>query len=163
MTVSLEEQLRSGIVIGSGRPSIGFILEHCRGWEPRKRPAGYRRRRSQRCWGNSQLRLLDDPGTLTYVEGVARTVDAGPATAHAWLVDAAGSVIDLTWERPESAKYHGVLMRSDYVGRVMARRRFCWSLLDETDDDWPLVDGLRPISEAVLFRSRCATASTSWT
>ncbi len=142
----IEAWLRSAVVAGMGDPTIDFVLEHARAWVAQARPKGFRRGRSGRCWGNSQLKLIDGfASRLTYVEGFAWPIGVGWPVHHAWLVDAAGLVIDLTWREPELAAYFGVPIRSKYVAETMVRRRFCGPLIDRYVEEWPLVNGGTPI------------------
>ena len=137
----VEAWMRSAVVAGAGDPTIDFVLEHARAWVAQARPKGFRRGRSGRCWGNSQLKLIDDSARrLTYVEGFAWPIRVGWPVHHAWLVDAAGLVIDLTWREPELAAYFGVPIRSKYVAETMVRRRFCGPLIDQYGEEWQLLN-----------------------
>ena len=71
------------------------------------------------CYWNAACRALRDKD-LTYVEGVG----------HAWVVNAADRVIEVTWSRSASyeavhdmgIRYYGVTYRTEWLREVVERR-----------------------------------------
>ena len=73
------------------------------------------------CFFNAQVFLKSERERLTYVEGFG----GDPATGfvpihHAWLVDAAGRVVDPTWPDSDLCSYFGVPFNSDFVLRFLS-------------------------------------------
>ena len=59
----------------------------------------------RQCFRNAAQLAMEQPETYTYVEGYAQNMLATP---HAWCVTADGTVVDPTWERPETCAYLGI-------------------------------------------------------
>lgn len=103
-----------------------FILEHGRFWGPRVEPlpSGVHRGPNGECFKTAWEMTLKDP-VLTYVEGWA----AGYLPVHhAWVVDAEGRVLEVTWPADayrEMAAYFGVAFQRTALLRLLQyRKRF---------------------------------------
>jgi hypothetical protein len=91
-----------------------FLLDRGQFWTPAPLPKRVKPMRPKECFFNALKLVMRRRKTLRYVEGVALSMIA---THHAWAVDAAGTVIDPTWETPGSA-YFGVVF--DLGERLLA-------------------------------------------
>lgn len=142
-------------ITGFSRKFAGFILSHGREWTAQALPEGEERGEIKQCFANSQARMVDDhmmgEGRLTYVEGYACSgaLDFAFPVHHGWLVDEAGRVIDLTWEKTETATYFGVPFRSEYILEQVRKTEMWCSLLDNPYNDYALLRGLHPVATAV--------------
>lgn len=83
-----------------------FVLRNGVGFTGCQRPAQYRRGTPKECFMNA-ARLLDWTG-LTYFEGYACHPRLPIPIHHAWNADAAGRVVDVTFDQPEHCVYIGV-------------------------------------------------------
>jgi hypothetical protein len=79
---------------------------------------GHKRRASE-CYANS-ANLMLTRSDLRYVEGIAIGKD-GFGIEHAWVIDAAGEVIDVTLDEPANYSYFGVAMDSTFVSKWLVR------------------------------------------
>lgn len=64
------------------------------------------------CFRNACLRSFD--GCYIYVEGFAAPDFLDTPIHHAWCVDKAGKILDLTWKKPGAA-YFGTPFKGEYV------------------------------------------------
>ena len=99
-------------VMGTYVPYVPFVERWGRLWPAQALPGGYRQGAPQLCFGNAYELACEHDG-LTYVEGYAQS--AYLATAHAWVVDAKGRVIDNTWKEPERRAYFGVAFSTEFL------------------------------------------------
>lgn len=84
-----------------------------------------RRGKPRHCFENA-LNLAWGTTGYRYVEGIAHKVIP---VHHAWCVDAAGNVIDPTWERPEDSLYCGIAFDADDAAKRCMAQGF-YGLLD---------------------------------
>uniref|UniRef100_UPI0026354B6A hypothetical protein n=1 Tax=uncultured Rhizobium sp. TaxID=155567 RepID=UPI0026354B6A len=88
-----------------------------------RRPAGLRQGPVGQCFKNCTsplMQFLSDPHPpYLYAEGYALDTEMGVPFQHAWLVDAAGRAIDLTWSDPEDAVYFGVTFSQEFLLEAM--------------------------------------------
>jgi len=79
------------------------------------------------CFANSARALMpyvcDKIPPYYYAEGYALEPVHGIYFEHAWLVDAQGHVIDLTWDDSENAVYYGVTFKGKFVLDAMRKTR----------------------------------------
>ena len=83
-------------------------------------PKVFSRGKSRECFRNSAMLAMVSPDKYTYVEGFALPAEADLRLFpyhHAWLLDKAGNVIDVTWGRPERCEYMGVPFPTHVVSR----------------------------------------------
>jgi len=74
------------------------------------RPPAMHRRTPKQCFMNS-YRMSKRHPNLVYCEGYAVSHISPLPVQHAWLIDMnTGKVVDLTWEHPSGASYHGILI-----------------------------------------------------
>jgi hypothetical protein len=109
-----------------------FVLREARGFEPPKvaRPKGVRKGRNTFCFMNAARIALDHEHLgWQYVEGYA-TSDFGFSVHHAWVLDAEGTVIETTWQKPGQA-YLGVVFSMDEL-RTAILATGTWGVFGET-------------------------------
>jgi len=130
-----------------------FVLEHGRPFLPQRLPDDYTKGEPQQCYKNSQelivFRHQVNGDTLTYCEGYAAGIIP---VLHGWLVNQRGEVIDRTWTgkrrtsgAPLAVEYYGVPFRSDYVRRMVVKSKSWLSLIDNWEDEWPLLTKPVPV------------------
>ena len=88
------------------------------------------------CYNNALKLVLDNP-KLTYVEGYAAGGGSAPLR-HAWATDGKGRVIDNTWPLSCSV-YVGVPFKAGWVSFTGLKRKGVGSLIDDWENDWPLL------------------------
>lgn len=101
-----------------GSPVEKFVLKYGRPYTAQALPFSFKQGESGACFRNAALLVCKHEG-LTYVEGWATRYIP---IHHAWCVDAAGRVIDVTWEDPHKGVYFG----------VPVARRLLWSTINRT-------------------------------
>lgn len=90
-------------------PLVWALIEHDgRNWTPIPRPKGIRKRRDKACFVNcaTHPRIYDH--TYVYCEGLALfeiNERVSMWVHHAWLGDAEGNAIDVTWSEPGIAYF----------------------------------------------------------
>lgn len=82
-----------------------------------------RKGESRQCYKNCTSALMQfagdrDPPYL-YAEGYALDAELGIPYQHAWLVDATGKAIDLTWHKTDGAVYYGITFKVTFVLEAM--------------------------------------------
>jgi hypothetical protein len=144
----------AGLESGS-RAFARFVLDHGIEWGSQPLPDCYEGGIPRRCFGNCQDILFSRQGRaegLVYVEGYACSglLSFAFPTLHAWLVDPDGSVVDPTWEDPDTSTYFGVPFTPEYVRRATRESHLGISLIDNFDDRWKLLRTPGMTEEAVL-------------
>lgn len=91
-----------------------LLLKHGRFYVPQELPRKYNRKAMKQCFHNAAALARGSRGQLTYVEGIAAGIIP---VHHAWCVDAAGKVVDVTWD-PMGTAYFGVPFPTDRVRRM---------------------------------------------
>lgn len=131
--MSLEAFLKARVDFAFGAK---FILDHGRYWPFLPLPKSIKPGPERECYRNAALLALGDP-RFTYVEGYAAyTVPL----LHAWCVDDAGNVLDVTWRSREGTpEYFGVPFRRSYLEK---RRR--GDALIDCAPEFELLHGLYP-------------------
>lgn len=87
---------------------VAHLKEKGQEWTAAPLPETVERGEPKACFMNATHAFLqrDD---LDYCEGVGFIPSLpGFAFLHAWCVDAAGHVVDPTWDAPETCRYYGV-------------------------------------------------------
>lgn len=87
------------------RGAADFLLQHGRWWPAAPLPTGVERLAPRACFGNSINSAVAHD--LRYVEGYALHALSDLPVPHAWVADAAGHALDVTWDPPGRA-YLGV-------------------------------------------------------
>lgn len=86
-------------------------------------PTGLHKGPSGQCFKNCTRALMPFVGTpnppFLYAEGYALDAELGIPYQHAWLVNAAGRAIDLTWQETDGAVYYGVTFKLPFVLEAM--------------------------------------------
>lgn len=86
-------------------------------------PTGLHKGPTGQCFKNCTRALMPFVGTASppflYAEGYALDAELGIPYQHAWLVDAAGRAIDLTWQETDGAVYYGVTFKLPFVLEAM--------------------------------------------
>jgi hypothetical protein len=82
--------------------SADLLLQHGKWYEPAPLPQGIRRGQMKQCFYNAAMAAIDHG--LRYVEGYALSIIP---VHHAWCVDDAGKVVEVTWKNVGLA-YFGV-------------------------------------------------------
>lgn len=78
------------------------------------RPRGIRKGANRMCYKNAYHVVTSNAG-FTYVEGFANSL---VPVQHAWALDAAGNVVETTWETPGS-EYYGIALDIPWVNQVI--------------------------------------------
>lgn len=105
----LEEQVQRYDSIGHPATMERFVLRNGREGISRPRPKGVRKGQDKQCFSNSANWVLGKKGKgWTYTEGYALRPSLGLLIHHAWVTNAEGHVLDLTWRDPEQCLYFGV-------------------------------------------------------
>ena len=86
------------------------------------------------CFKNA-FNLLTVRDDLTYVEGYAFWF---LPVLHAWCVDAAGNVVDPTWDDPQDRRYFGVPFDRDFVFAT-AKERERYGVIENPEMNFPLI------------------------
>lgn len=100
-------------VFGSHKPNFAtFILEHGRDFSDfAELPPDIRKGRIKQCFENATNLVFRYPSRFTYCEGYA---NGCIPVLHAWVIDNAGKVIELTW--PENgASYYGIPFQTRFL------------------------------------------------
>lgn len=93
-----------------------FYLEHGEAFGPVV--PGIEKGEPKRCFNNAFNAATDgrlDPNEWFYAEGYAINPAHGLAINHAWLVNRAGEVMEVSPHWPEDSVYFGVPFRRDYL------------------------------------------------
>lgn len=111
----------------------------------------------KQCFYNSQFLALSDPtDTIQYVEGYGKNIIP---TLHGWC-EINGKVIDLTW-KSESGEYilghfdngrayAGVKFPTEYFSRMMNKTKFCTTLIEDYERDYPIMKNKWDNGNAVM-------------
>ena len=104
----------------AGKPTLNKIqLEHGRAW-PFDKDSFIGGKRHQ-CYANAFRATLNDP-SLTYVEGYVSM--GGVPISHAWVVDKAGKVRDVTIKDPEYVSgYYGVPIKQKWLNKFLSETK----------------------------------------
>jgi hypothetical protein len=125
-----------------------LLLSEGRMWRGRDLPAGIPRGLPRNCFLNC-LELARLRPELTYVEGYATSVIP---VHHAWLIDAAGEVVEPTWPADRryplsQSAYFGIPFPLELVEAQMHERRNFLSVLDNFEDGHPLL--CQPLAQSL--------------
>ncbi|KGH48629.1 hypothetical protein IN07_01315 [Modestobacter caceresii] len=88
-----------------------MVLAYGRRFTKVRIPVGHELGPMRQCYNNAFHAVVESLGTadqLTYCEGFALPASLELAVEHAWAVDAAGRVIDPTWDDAPRCGYVGV-------------------------------------------------------
>jgi hypothetical protein len=125
-----------------------FLERHGRFFTPSTAiPAGVRRGLPKNCFDNAYREARRSKGRYHYVEGLAF---CAIPTLHAWLIDAAGTVIDPTWDdHLVGLAYFGVELS---LAEVATTRRGGWCcLLDDWKRQFPAARGVPVLAPDAWF------------
>lgn len=121
-----------------------FVLQHGHACGERV-TEGYARGEPQQCFYNSQRLAIDDE-RLTYFEGFATGIIP---IHHAWCCDEQGRVIDTTWDDTLGRAYIGVPFSAGYLLRRFGDKLNLHSLLNDWQNDFPLLSGAHDVNDAL--------------
>lgn len=118
-------EMECPVVLGDVPVPTGDFLAYLRNagardWTPAPLPDDMKRGIPKACFMNATHAVLADPD-LDYCEGVAFVPELPFGFLHAWAVDAAGNVVDPTWNEPEKCRYYGVRYDRDKYERHMCK------------------------------------------
>lgn len=86
-------------------------------------PHALRKGEGRQCFKNCTSAMMQFVGDRSppylYAEGYALDAELGIPYQHAWLVDAAGRAIDLTWHKTDGAVYYGITFKLAFVLEAM--------------------------------------------
>lgn len=121
----LAEELRDHIeMISSTEPSFGHasaLLKHGRFFRPRQRKIDWLRLGPKRACFNNATAYAVARNDVFYAEGYAIEPGLPFPVQHAWLVDAAGEVVDPTWDDTHEHVYFGIAFKRSFVAETLAR------------------------------------------
>ena len=104
-------------------PVVRFFLKHGRYWNITDKTFEGKRKTAKACYKNATDLVIGtnirSSTELIYVEGYACSDRS--ITAHAWVVDRQGNVIDPTWEK--GTQYFGIAFRWSYVMDRLYKRK----------------------------------------
>jgi len=126
-------------------PLHRFILECGKDYIPAKRPKGMRKQEDKMCFRNASNLVIGNP-KLEYVEGFAIGARIGWPTHHAWCVDEADHVVDVTWLDPELCQYRGVVIPKKRLIRLLVEQEYYGVLDNGISINMDLIEELRKIA-----------------
>jgi hypothetical protein len=113
----------------------------------------------KQCFYNSQMLAISDmTDKIRYVEGYAINIIP---TLHGWC-EINGKVIDLTWKDdgeyvlgnfPKDRSYAGVPFPTEYFAGLMTRNKYCTTLLEDYENDFPVMKNEWKGGEGVTLSS----------
>ena len=128
-------------LLGSSRPGLAFhctedvVARHGKAYMPQPLPSEYKYGQMGECYRNAYLLTLLR-NNLIYVEGFALiSLELPVPIQHAWAVDLAGYVIDVTWREP-GAEYYGVPISSGYLTKTIYKTRNYGLFFHNNRDLW---------------------------
>ena len=117
----LTNQAEQWAMLGAPALCERFIARNGQCFEGRKLPKGFRRGTPKACFQNATL--LADRQRACDVEGYAMNPDLPFPFLHAWCINVAGQVVDVTLKEPEKYQYVGiVLTRKELWDALKAKR-----------------------------------------
>lgn len=126
-------------------PSV-FTLKMGRPWRAQSLPSGFEMGPPRQCYRNAGTLAMANTA-LMYVEGYACPVGSIPVH-HAWCVDAAGLVIDNTFEDAARSQYFGVpISHGTLVALLEATGQ--WGLFAEMMSAETLLSAVRDVQAGV--------------
>ena len=117
-----------------GDPRARLVLDYGQEFQWSDLPEGEECGQAKNCYGTASMRLLSafaDTDGLRYFEGYCETGDIGIAFDHAWLVDAEGTVLELTLRHEDD--------RCGYCygeGEIGVRDHWDYQQADDDDDEF---------------------------
>ena len=119
------------------RTMAGYILDKGQPWDvdPATSFPDKIRGRMKECFSNAMRTMIRHPRTYTYCEGYA--ISYMIPVYHAWLIDPAGRVVDVTW--PSGTDYFGVAFTKKQVTDFMIRTECYGPMIDDWGSGWPLL------------------------
>lgn len=114
-----------------------YVLAKGQPFEPRPLPEEYEYMPLKRCYENAALMTYQG---LSYVEGYA-TTSIGFTTMHAWNLDDAGQVVDVTWRFKKNyhpMSYYGVVFDTGEMRKIILRVGH-YGVLDNWKEKYPLL------------------------
>jgi hypothetical protein len=120
LTQETLRKLRITIDIQFEKQIRHFVLAEGSAFSTQPFPESFKDQSRGECF--IQSILLSINAELRYVEGYALAPDGTLANRHAWCVDAAGGIVDCTWQNAGLA-YFGFQFPSEYVDRRWAELR----------------------------------------
>lgn len=117
-----------------GNPGLSFLLRNGHWFDGRPLPARYRMRTPKMCYYNSAT-LVRRSKTLRYCEGYVLCSDLPFPIQHAWALDPADRIVDVTLSyfdtgqsRQHIAQYFGIVFEREHMD---PKRRYSGLLYNE--------------------------------
>ncbi|ALG75738.1 hypothetical protein AL072_32910 [Azospirillum thiophilum] len=101
------------------RTPMAYLLNHGQSWAPVPLPTSIMHGALSDCFTNAWKTVQTQPD-LRYVEGYGYDPDIGFPIEHAWCIDSAGRVLDLTWRDATRCRYFGAIFPPKAVVQIQA-------------------------------------------
>jgi hypothetical protein len=125
-----------------------LLLKYGKGWTPAALPPGVARGLRHQCFENACYLAHERPA-LTYVEGYGFKSRIPVPILHAWCVDRAGRVVDITWNEPDKSCYFGIPFKTSFLRFFLIQEKH-YGILDSPYA--PIQQGVWPVKKWLSLR-----------
>jgi hypothetical protein len=105
------------------------VLRDGQEFQPGTRPGDFRKMKDRGCFRNATIAVSNRPDRgFLYAEGFAQ-YEHQRWVHHAWVVDADGKAIEVTWRNPE-LRYVGVVLDTVELAKIRVEQSLWGSIFD---------------------------------